>query len=90
MSSNRISEDGERVHDAMSNLVARPQSLQDYLLEQFGFFSCPPEVREFAEFLIQNLDGNGRLPGSLEKMARIIRTISASPSVPTMRRRPCR
>jgi RNA polymerase sigma-54 factor len=76
VSSNRISEDGERVHDAISNLVARPQSLQEYLLEQFGFFSCPPEVREFAGFLIQNLDGNGRVPahgdaltGSLEEMA---------------------
>ena len=68
VSSNRISEDGERVHDAISNLVARPQSLQEYLLEQFGFFSCKPEVREFAEFLIQNLDGNGRLPASLEEM----------------------
>src|SRR6516162_4494175 len=68
VSSNRISEDGERVHDAISNLEARPQSLQEYLLEQFGFFSCPPEVREFAEFLIQNLDGNGRLPASLEEM----------------------
>jgi RNA polymerase sigma-54 factor len=62
VSSNRISEDGERVNDAISNLVARPQSLQEYLLEQFGFFSCPPEIRDFAVFLIQNLDGNGRLP----------------------------
>jgi RNA polymerase sigma-54 factor len=69
VSSNRVSEDGERVHDAISNLEARPQSLQEYLLEQFGFFSCPPEVREFAEFLIQNLDGNGRLPDPLEEMA---------------------
>jgi RNA polymerase sigma-54 factor len=69
VSSNRISEDGERVHDAMSNLVARPQSLQDHLLEQFGFFSCAPEIREFAEYLIQNLDGNGRLPGTLERMS---------------------
>ncbi len=68
VSSNRISEDGERVHDAISNLVARPQSLQEYLLEQFGFFSCTPEIREFAEFLIQNLDGNGRLPASLDEM----------------------
>ncbi len=66
VSSNRISEDGERVHDAISNLVARPQSLQDYLLEQFSFFTCPREIREFAEFLIQNLDGNGRFPTLLE------------------------
>jgi RNA polymerase sigma-54 factor len=69
VSSNRISEDGERVHDAISNLVARPQSLQEYLLEQFGFFSCSAEVREVAEYLIQNLDGNGRLPGSLEELS---------------------
>lgn len=68
VSSNRISEDGERVHDAISNILARPQSLQEYLLEQFGFFSCPPEIREFAEFLIRNLDNNGRLPTSLEEM----------------------
>src|SRR5258708_29411324 len=61
VSSNRISEDGERVHDAMSNLVARPQSLQDHLLEQFRFFTCAPEIRDFAEYLIQNLDANGRL-----------------------------
>jgi len=71
VSSNRISEDGERVHDAISNLVARPQSLQEYLLEQFGFFSCPPDIREFAEFLIQNLDGNGRLPAALEEMIQV-------------------
>ncbi len=68
VSSNRTDEDGERAHDAISNLVARPQSIQDHLLEQFRFFSCAPEIREFAEFLIQNLDGNGRLPGTLEKM----------------------
>ena len=68
VSSNRISEDSERVHDAISNLASRPQSLQDHLLEQFGFFSCAPEIREFAKFLIQNLDGSGRLPGSLEEM----------------------
>ncbi|MGE5192211.1 MAG: RNA polymerase factor sigma-54, partial [Deltaproteobacteria bacterium] len=59
------------VHDAISNLEARPQSLQDYLLEQFAFFSCPPEVRDFAEFLIQNLDANGRLPGALEDMMQV-------------------
>jgi RNA polymerase sigma-54 factor len=68
VSSNRADEDGERAHDAISNLVARPQSLQDHLLEQFRFFSCAPEIREFAEFLIQNLDGNGRLPATVEKM----------------------
>jgi RNA polymerase sigma-54 factor len=67
-SRNSLDEEGDRKHDAMQNMPSRPQSLQDYLIEQFGFFSCPPEIREFAEFLIQNLDGNGRLPNSLEEM----------------------
>src|SRR5262245_42029576 len=47
VSSNRIDEDGERQHDAISNLTWRPQSLQEHLLEQFGFFDCSPHIREF-------------------------------------------
>lgn len=64
-SSNRMEEDGDRQHDLISNVAERPQSLHDYLLEQFGFFSVPLEVRQFGQFLIQNLDSNGRLPNSL-------------------------
>jgi RNA polymerase sigma-54 factor len=70
-SANRISEDGERKHDAMANMMARPQSLQEYLLDQFRFFNCEPAVREFGEYLIQNLDANGRLPASLEQMIEV-------------------
>jgi len=68
VSSNRVDEEGERAHDAMANLTARPVSLQDHLLEQFRFYTCSASVREFAEFLIQNLDANGRLPSSLEEL----------------------
>lgn len=71
LSSNQMDDDGERRHDAMANMVARPQSLQEHLLEQFRFFSCTPEIREFAEYLIQNLDGNGRLPAALPEMAEV-------------------
>ena len=67
-SANRVSEDGERKHDAMANMIARPQSLHEYLIDQFRFFNCSPDVREFGEYLIQNLDGNGRLPTTLEAM----------------------
>jgi RNA polymerase sigma-54 factor len=68
VSSNQIDVAGDRQHDQMSNLLGRAQTLQDYLLEQFGFFSCPVSVRQFAEYLIQNLDSNARLPGSLPEM----------------------
>lgn len=71
LSSNRMDEDGERAHDVIANLADRPQSIQNHLMEQFGYFSCSPEIREFAEFLIQNLDGNGRVPGSLEEMVQV-------------------
>ena len=67
-SSNRIEEDGERRHDAMSNMVARPQSIHEYLLEQFAFFNCRPEIRAFGAYLIQNLDYNGKLPTSLAQI----------------------
>lgn len=70
-SSNRVSEDGERQHDLISNVATRPQSLQEYLLEQFGFFNAPHEVRDFAEFLIQNLDHNGRLPNPLGELIQV-------------------
>jgi len=71
VSSNQVDDDGDRKHDAMSNMESRPQSLQDYLLGQFGFFSCSPTVREFAEYLMQNLDHNGRLPSPLPEMLEV-------------------
>lgn len=71
VSSNQIDVAGDRQHDQMSNLLGRPQTLQDYLLEQFRFFSCPDGVRSFGEFLIQNLDNNGRLPAGLPEMIQV-------------------
>ena len=70
-SSNRVSDDMDRQHDLMSNMADRPQSLIEYLLEQFSFFSCAPEVRQFGEYLIQNLDGNGRLQGRLPEIVQV-------------------
>jgi RNA polymerase sigma-54 factor len=71
VSSNRMSEDGDRQHDTMANAEARPQSLHEYLLEQFAFFSCESDVRQFGEYLIQNLDHNGRLQGSLAEIVQV-------------------
>lgn len=70
-SSNRIDEEGDRQHDVISNVAQRPQSLQDYLLEQVGFFELSREVRDFTEFLIQNLDPNGRLPSGLSELMQV-------------------
>ncbi len=71
VSSNRMGDEMDRQHDLMSNMVARPQSLQDHLIEQFGFFSCDADVRSFGEFLIQNLDHNGRLQSSLPEIVQV-------------------
>ena len=68
-SSNRIDEEADRAHDAMSNTASRPQSLHEYLIEQFGYFDCCPSMRHFGEFLIHNLDHNGRLESSLPEVA---------------------
>ncbi len=61
-SANKIDELSKSKHDTITNIESRPESLQENLLEQFHFFDCSPAVREFGEFLIQNLDDNGRLP----------------------------
>ena len=80
-SSNRIEEESERKLDAMSNMEARPQSLHDSLVEQFHFFEMPPQVREFGEYLIQNLDNNGRLQSSLPEIVQAYSVQSDGKSV---------
>ena len=70
-SSNRISDDMDRQHDVMSSTPARPQSLHESLIEQFGFFDCDREIREFGEYLIQSLDANGRLQSNLAEIVQV-------------------
>ena len=67
-SSNQISDDMDRQHDVMSNMLARPQSIHEYLLEQFSFYSIVDEERQFGEYLIQHLDHNGRLQSMLPEI----------------------
>jgi RNA polymerase sigma-54 factor len=70
-SGNRLDEDSDRQHDVMANAETRPQTLQEYLLDQFHYFDCSPMVREFGEYLIQNLDPNGRLQSSLPELVQV-------------------
>ncbi len=67
-SSNRVEEEGERKHDAMANMAARPQSLHDYLHDQLGWFELDPALRAMADRIIYNLDSNGYLQSSLEDL----------------------
>jgi RNA polymerase sigma-54 factor len=64
----QIEEAGQRKLDAMANMVARPQSLQDYLNAQLGWFDLEPELRALCERIIANLDSNGYLQGRLEDL----------------------
>ncbi|HEX3659053.1 MAG TPA: RNA polymerase factor sigma-54 [Pirellulales bacterium] len=66
LSSTRLEEEGDRKHDAMANMVARPQSLQDYLRDQLGWWDPDDDTRQMAERIIYNLDANGYLQGRLE------------------------
>jgi len=59
---------GERKLDAMANMIARPQSLQDYLRDQLGWFEIDPALRAMCERIIYNLDTNGYLQGRLEDL----------------------
>lgn len=67
-SSNRVGEELDRQHDMMSNMLARPQSLHEYLLEQFAFYSVDSAERRFGEYLIQHLDHNGRVQSLLPEI----------------------
>ncbi|QDT42672.1 RNA polymerase sigma-54 factor [Gimesia alba] len=70
-SSNRISDDMDRSNDAIANISERQQTLNEYLLEQFHYFNCPAEIKDFGEYLIQNLDHNGRLQSSLPEIVQV-------------------
>ncbi|MEA1950668.1 MAG: RNA polymerase factor sigma-54 [Planctomycetota bacterium] len=67
-SSSRIEQEGQRKHDAMSNMPAPAQSLEDYLHDQLGWFELEPNLRAMADRIIYNLDTNGWLPGSLDDL----------------------
>ena len=57
----QIEAEGDRTHDQMANMVARPESLQDYLDHQLSWFDLDDETRRMADRIIYNLDSNGYL-----------------------------
>lgn len=70
-SGNQLDDEGDRQHDLMANAESRPQTLHEYLMDQFHYFDCAPNVRAFGEYLIQNLDHNGRLQSSLPEIVQV-------------------
>lgn len=70
VSSARLDEEGDRKHDAMANIVDRPESLHDYLLHQLGELELAPEVALMAERIVSTLDprDGGYLKTSLVDM----------------------
>jgi len=67
-SATRRDEEGDRQHDAMANMVDRPQSLHEYLHDQLGWFDLDDSLRQMCDRIIYSLDSNGRLQGRLEDL----------------------
>jgi RNA polymerase sigma-54 factor len=66
----RMEEEADRKHDAMANVVARPESLNDYLMHQIGELDIEPALAAMAERIISALDATdgGYLKSSLEDL----------------------
>lgn len=60
--------DADRAHDQMANMVARPETLSDYLHHQLSWFEASDDVRRMAERVIFSLDSNGYLKTPLEEL----------------------
>jgi RNA polymerase sigma-54 factor len=67
-SRNGMDMESDKKHDAMQNMPARPQSLHDYLLEQFNFLDVAPEIADLARFLVTHIDDRGWLALPLEEI----------------------
>lgn len=67
-SRDQIESEGDRQHDAMANISARPESLADYLHHQLSWFEIEPEIRQMAERVVYSLDSNGYLKTPLEEI----------------------
>src|SRR5215212_3241798 len=67
-SMNRIEAEGDRRHDAMANMLARPETLADYLHHQLSWFDMDDAVRRMADRVISSLDTNGYLKTPLEEL----------------------
>jgi RNA polymerase sigma-54 factor len=60
-SRNSIDEASDRKYDAMSNMVSRPESLQDYLSDQLGYLELDDLEKSLARHIITYVDDAGFL-----------------------------
>ena len=73
-SAGRMAENDERHLDQMASIQEDEPTLTEHLLEQFHFYDIPPAWREFGDYLIYNLDADGRLQSSLAEVAQVFGT----------------
>jgi RNA polymerase sigma-54 factor len=69
-SRNGLDEAGDKKHDAMQNMAARPQSLIEYLLDQVVYSGESRKEELLARHIISNLDENGFLSVPMEDVLR--------------------
>ena len=66
----RTEEEANGKHDAMSNVTARPESLNDHLIHQIGEMELEPDLAAMAEHIISTLDAcdGGYFKSNLENL----------------------
>ncbi|MCA9080028.1 MAG: RNA polymerase factor sigma-54, partial [Planctomycetaceae bacterium] len=83
-SANQRQQDLDRANDMMANAESRPQTLHEHLLEQFHC-DAPEHLRAFGDYLIHNLDENGRLQSSLPELAAVFGGVTREESEQALR-----
>lgn len=64
-----VREEKDKKHEAMQNTAARPETLQDFLFDQFNLLDITPQQKLIGENIIYNIDGNGYLQSSIPELA---------------------
>ncbi len=65
-------EDGDQKLEAMANTAARPESLQELLLDQWRMVEIDETITQLGERIIDLLDESGRLNAPLEQIAAMV------------------
>ena len=61
-------EERDKKHEAMQNTAARPESLQDFLFNQFSLLDITPQQKQIGENIVYNINDNGYLQSSVEEI----------------------
>ena len=65
----QIEAESDRRHDAMANMVARPESLLEYLEHQLSWYDLDDQFRRYCERIIYNLDSQRLFEGAAGRPA---------------------